>query len=57
MASDLNFVEYIRDQLNGAGQISFKKCLVNMRSTVTKKSSRLFVKINYSSSQLLVGDL
>ncbi len=25
MASDLNFVEYVRDQINGAGQISFKK--------------------------------
>jgi len=25
MASDLNFVEYIRDQRNGAGQVSFKK--------------------------------
>ncbi len=25
MASDLTFVEYIHDQLNGAGQISFKK--------------------------------
>lgn len=25
MASDLNFVEYVRDQINGAGQVSFKK--------------------------------
>jgi DNA transformation protein and related proteins len=25
MASDLNFVEYVRDQTNGAGQVSFKK--------------------------------
>jgi DNA transformation protein and related proteins len=25
MASDLNFVEYVRDQINEAGQISFKK--------------------------------
>lgn len=25
MASDLNFVEYVRDQMNGAGQVSFKK--------------------------------
>jgi DNA transformation protein len=25
MASDQNFVEYIRDQINGAGQVSFKK--------------------------------
>jgi DNA transformation protein and related proteins len=25
MASDLSFVEYVRDQINGAGQISFKK--------------------------------
>ena len=25
MASDLNFVEYVRDQINEAGQVSFKK--------------------------------
>jgi DNA transformation protein and related proteins len=25
MASDLNFVEYVRDQTNGAGEVSFKK--------------------------------
>jgi DNA transformation protein and related proteins len=25
MASDLNFVEYVRDQINGAGEVSFKK--------------------------------
>jgi DNA transformation protein and related proteins len=25
MASDLNFVEYIRDRISGAGQVSFKK--------------------------------
>lgn len=25
MASDLSFVEYVRDQTNGAGQVSFKK--------------------------------
>jgi TfoX/Sxy family transcriptional regulator of competence genes len=25
MASDLNFVEYVRDQINGAGEGSFKK--------------------------------
>jgi DNA transformation protein and related proteins len=25
MASDLNFVEYVRDQINAAGQVSFKK--------------------------------
>lgn len=25
MTSDLNFVEYVCDQINGAGQVSFKK--------------------------------
>jgi len=25
MASDLSFVEYVRDQISGAGQVSFKK--------------------------------
>jgi DNA transformation protein and related proteins len=25
MASDLNFVEYVCDQINGAGEVSFKK--------------------------------
>jgi DNA transformation protein and related proteins len=25
MASDLNFVEYVRDQINGAGEVSCKK--------------------------------
>jgi DNA transformation protein and related proteins len=25
MSSDLNFVEYVRDQVNEAGQVSFKK--------------------------------
>lgn len=25
MSSDLNFVEYVRDQINGAGQVSFKR--------------------------------
>lgn len=25
MASDLNFVEYVRDQIHDAGQVSFKK--------------------------------
>lgn len=25
MASDLNFVEYVRDQISGVGQFSFKK--------------------------------
>lgn len=25
MASDLNFVEYVHDQINGAGEVSFKK--------------------------------
>jgi TfoX/Sxy family transcriptional regulator of competence genes len=25
MASDLNFVEYVRDQTSGAGQVSFRK--------------------------------
>jgi DNA transformation protein and related proteins len=25
MASDLNFVEYVRDQINGTGEVSFKK--------------------------------
>jgi TfoX/Sxy family transcriptional regulator of competence genes len=25
MASDLNFVEYVRDRVNGAGEVSFKK--------------------------------
>jgi DNA transformation protein and related proteins len=25
MASDLNFVEYVRDRINEAGEVSFKK--------------------------------
>jgi DNA transformation protein and related proteins len=25
MASDLNFIEYVRDQINGAGEVSFRK--------------------------------
>jgi DNA transformation protein and related proteins len=25
VASDLNFVKYVRDQINGAGEVSFKK--------------------------------
>jgi TfoX/Sxy family transcriptional regulator of competence genes len=28
MASDLNFVKYVRDQINGAGEVSFKKMFV-----------------------------
>lgn len=37
MASNIEFVEYVCDQISGAGDITYKKCLVIMESTVMKK--------------------
>ncbi len=38
MASNIEFVEYVCDQISGAGDITYKKCLVIMESTIMKNN-------------------
>jgi DNA transformation protein and related proteins len=59
MASDLNFVEYVRDQINGAGEVSFKKMFGEYAIYYDNKvvalvcDNQLFVKPTVSGRSLI----
>jgi DNA transformation protein and related proteins len=59
MASDLSFVEYVRDQINGAGQISFKKMFGEYAIYYDEKvialvcNNQLFIKPTASGRSML----
>lgn len=62
MTSDLNFVEYVRDQINDAGQISFKKMFgeyaiyYNDKVIALVCDNQLFIKPT-ASGRSMIGDV
>ncbi|PZV18848.1 MAG: competence protein TfoX [Pseudanabaena sp.] len=62
MSSDLNFVEYIRDQVNEAGQVSFKKMFGEYAIYFDEKvvalvcDNQLFIKPT-ASGRSMIGNI
>lgn len=56
MASDKDFIEYIADQIHGAGIISYRKMLENTDYTATVKFSRWYATTACSLSRPLTAD-
>lgn len=62
MASDLSFVEYVRDQMHGAGAVTFKKMFGEYALYIDEKivalvcDNQLFVKPT-AAGRALLGDV
>ena len=61
MASDLNFIEYVRDQINEAGQVSFKKMFgeyaiyCNEKVVALVCDNQLFIKPTDGGRSMIVS--